>query len=427
MKTEKQQVLLPKGTIVPNHIAVVLDGNGRWARARGLTPARGHEVAAKRLKAVIDASRDLGVHTLTLWGFSTENWKRSPQEVRHILNLVRTTLVKYLGDAEKEGVRFIHLGRKDRLPKELIKWIEKAEKETKNNNKYVLNVALDYGGRDELIRAVQRIVDDRIPSEKIDEELISTYLDTSDQPYPNPDLFIRPSGEQRTSGLLPWQMVYSEFYFEESHLPDVTPEKLRDAIIDFSRRRRRFGAKDKIKHFTFKPELAAKLELNWWRLENIPEGTSFRDYSIQHLREQFGLSKELAGKAAKYMLEAIVDGKKNKWNKSLKSMGKFYELIKDEIKLAFEPSLAASLQVKFWKDINDKDTAASAGEVEETARNLYAEVYRISLFQAAKLAHLRVLANVEKNMAERGMGDHHWNRAEDYLEKFYSALKERVA
>lgn len=418
---------LPKDTVVPNHIAVVLDGNGRWARSHDLPATKGHEVAAKNLRNIIVASRDMGVHTLTLWGFSTENWKRSPKEVNKILSLVKLYLRKELETGKKEGVRFHHLGRKDRLPKDLLEWLKKAEGETKNNKKYILNLALDYGGRDEITRAVKKIVADKISPQEIDEDLISSYLDTAGQPYPDPDLFIRPSGEQRTSGLLPWQMVYSEFYFEEVHLPDLTPEKLRAAILDFSRRRRRFGAKDRITHFKFKPEVVAKLELNWWRLRKIPEGTRFGDYAMEHLKEQFGLSKSLAKEAGIFMAQALLQGNERKWEKAKISLKKFYKLIKGELKLAFEPSFAASMEVKLWQNMEDKESISQAVEVEEMAKEFYAEVYRISLFQAAKAAHLRVLANVERNLAERGMGDEHWDKAEDYLEKFYSALKERVA
>jgi hypothetical protein len=319
------------------------------------------------------------------------------------------------------------MGRRDRLPKDLLEWIKKTEEETKDNTKHLLNVALDYGGRDEIIRAVKKIVDDKVPYDRINEELFASYLDTSGQPYPYPDLFIRTSGEQRTSGFLPWQMVYSEFYFEEDHLPDMTPEKLRTAILDYSRRRRRFGAKDKMAHLKFRPEVTARLEIGWWRLQNIPQGTRFRDYAVKHIKEQYGLSKTLATQAAKYMIEAVVEGKDKKWEKSMVSAKKFYELIRNEIKLAFEPSLAASLQVKLWRGINGKDKVEVADGVEDTARHLYAEVYRISVFQATKAAHLRVLANIERNLAEKGYGEYHWDRAEDYLEKFYRALKERVA
>jgi undecaprenyl diphosphate synthase len=425
--SKKRNTLLPKGTIIPNHIAVVLDGNGRWARSRGLPATKGHEEGAKAVRKIMDSAHDFGVHTLTLWGWSTENWKRPPKEANKILGLVKTYLRRELKNAKKEGVRFCHLGRKDRLPRDLLLWIRKVERETKKNSNYIVNLALDYGGRDEILRAVKRIVKDNIPADKIDESLFDSYLDTADQPYPYPDLFIRTSGEQRTSGFLPWQTVYSEFYFEQDHLPDMTSEKLKEAILDYSRRRRRFGAKDRITHFKFRPEIVAKLELNWWRLRNIPQGTRLRDYTVMHIKEQYGLSKKLAMEAAKHMVDGIVEGEAKKWKKSAQAMKKFYRLIKDEIKLAFEPSLAALLQIKLWRETSEKSKVEITANAEDTARKLYSEIYRISLFQAAKLAHLRVLAKVERNLAERGLGEHHWDRAEDYLHKFYAALKERVA
>lgn len=424
---KKVKNTLPKGTKVPDHIALILDGNRRWARARGLPTLRGHKAGFEAGRAVAQAARDFGVHTFTVWGFSTENWNRSQKELNYLMKLF-TKFIKEVGkEAPKEYIRFVHLGRKDRLPNKLIKLISDVEHVTKHYTKHVLNVALDYGGRDEILRAVKKIVEDKIPVNKINENLFSSYLDTSNQPYPYPDLFIRTSGEQRTSGLLPWQMVYSEYYWEHDHLPDMSAEKLKEAIIDYSCRRRRFGGNDKEDHFKFKPQVTAELELGWWRLGNIPEGTGFRDYAIGHIKEQYGLSKSLATQAAKYMIQAIIEGRENKWNKSMKAAKRFYQLIRDEIKLAFEPSLAASLQVKLWRDTNGKNQVEVGDNAEETARRLYAEVYRISVFQAAKLAHLRVLATIERNKAERGYGEHHWVKAEDYLEKFYRALKERVA
>jgi len=425
MKNTKQD--LPKGTVVPNHVALVMDGNRRWARAKGFSPTKGHEASAKSLKETIRASREFGIHTLTLWGFSTENWDRSPREVSKILSIGKKSIQESRKEAKEYGIRFIHLGRKDRLPKSLMDLIKKTEEETKNYKNHILNMALDYGGRDEIIRATKKIVKDKIPARKINEKLISSYLDTADQPYPNPDLFIRTSGEQRTSGFLPWQSVYSEFYWERDHLPDFTVEKLKNAVLDYSRRRKRFGGDDKENHFTFKPEMAAKLELAWWRLRNIPEGTRFRDYAIEHIKEQYGMSKKLTKEAAILMTEAMKERNKKKWSKAKKPLKEFYTLIKDEMKLAFEPSIVASMEVKLWKDIDGAENIQGAGDVENTAKELYAEVYRISIFQATKLAHLRVLAGIERNLAEKGMGDHHWEKAEDYLEKYYYALKERVA
>jgi undecaprenyl diphosphate synthase len=401
---------LPKGTVIPDHIALILDGNRRWARARGLKSWEGHRAGYEAVRKLARASRKLGVHTFTIWSFSTENWDRPKKEIDEILKLLRRGLEEFRKEAHEEKVRLVHLGRKDRFPRDIALQLERLEKETKNYNN-VLNLALDYGGRDEIIRATKKIIADKIPAEKVDEKLFESYLDTHGQPYPYPDLFIRTSGEQRTSGLLPWQMAYSEFYFEPEHLPDFTPEKLRDIILDYSRRRRRFGGNDTVKHFEFNPEVTAKLELAWWRLGNIPEGMRFRDYAIKHLKEQFGLSTKLASQAARLLIEAILEEKKSKYDRAVLKMKKFYDLVKGEVKLAFEPRLVAYLEVKMHRE---------KGENEETTREYLAETYRISLFQAAKAAHLRVLASVEKN---RG----NWVKAEDYLQKYYRALKERVA
>ncbi len=419
---------LSKGTQIPDHVVIIPDGDRRWARAKGMTAIEGHKAGYLALKKLVSASRNLGIHTLTLWGFSTENWDRSLEERENIMNLARRMVKDFMDEGLKEGVRFVHLGRKDRLPSDLVKMIAKAEEESKNNIKHVLNVGLDYGGRDEIVRAVQKIIQDKIPAGKVDENLFASYLDTAGQPYPYPDLFIRTSGEQRTSGLLPWQMAYTEYYWEEGHLPDFTPAKLKEAILDYSRRRRRFGGNDAVEHLSFDPEVVAKLELAWWRLSKIPAGTRLRDYAMKHLKEQYGLSKSLAKEAAKYMLEAAIEeGNGRNWEKAKGKLKKFYRVIKDELKLAFEPSIVASLEVKLRQGLEDKDSIETAGELEDTARSLYAETYRISLLQAAKLGHLRIMAAVERNLAEAGMGEKHWIRAQDYLERFYRALKERVA
>ena len=416
-----QKISLPAGTKVPDHIAIVLDGNRRWARSRGFSPSEGHRAGFKAVQSITKAARHWGVHTLTAWALSTENWQERPKgEYQVIMALARQALALIEKDAKKDGIRFVHLGRKDRLPGDIIKKITELEEKTRDYKSHVFNLALDYGGYDEIVRAVKKIVSEGVPSDKIDEKLFESYLDTADQPYPYPDLFIRTSGEQRTSGFLPWQMAYSEYYFESDHLPDFTPEKLRDAIFDYSRRRRRFGGNDAdaMKHFTFDPEIVARLELSWWRLSKIPAGTRLRDYAMDHLRKQFGLSKNLALQASKLLLGAIVNENGKQWDEAKRKLKKFYKLIKGELKLAFEPEVAASLEIQMRK---------TKGESEEIARQHLAEVYRISLFQAAKAAHLRVLAAIERNLAERGLGDQHWAKAEDYLQKFYRALKERVA
>ena len=405
-------ISLPKGTVIPNHIAMILDGNRRWARARGLKPWEGHYNGYLAVEKLAKAVRDLGVHTFTVWAWSTENWERPQKEIDAIMDLFRKALKTKEKEFHEEKVALVHLGRKDRLPEDIRESLVRIEAETKKYSKnHIYNLAVDYGGRSEIVRACQKAINSEIKSENLDEKSFEKFLDTYGQPYPNPDLFIRTSGEQRTSGLLPWQLVYAEYYFADTHLPDFTPERLREAILDFSRRRRRFGGNDSVEHFAFDPHLVANLELKWWRLGKIPEGVSFMEYSIEHLRKQYGLSKELAKKAAKFTLEALLYQEKEKWDKAKISLKKFYKLIKGELKLAFEPEIVASLEVEMRKQ---------KGESEELTKEHLAEVYRISLFQAAKAAHLRVLANVAKNKGN-------WGEAEDYLEKYYKALKERVA
>ena len=422
------KISLPKDAVLPNHIAMVLDGNRRWARARGLEPWKGHYYGYKAVNALAHATRKLGIHTFTVWAFSTENWERPKREIDEIMDLFRRGLRETEKDFHKEHVALVHLGRKDRLPVDLQNEFKRIEAETaKYASEHIFNMAIDYGGRDEIVRAVQKIIKDKVPAEEVNEKSFEKYLDTYGQPYPNPDLFIRTSGEQRTSGLLPWQMVYSEFYFEAEHLPDFSPDKLKVALLDYSRRRRRFGGNDAVEHMTFNPELSAKLELSWWRLRKIPEGMRLRDYAVRHLKEQFGLSTKLALQAARLLVEAMVEEKDSKFDRSILKMKKFYQVIKDEVKLAFEPEIVASLEVKMNRELGGKSNVGEAFEAEQTAKELYAEVYRISLFQAAKAAHLRVLAAVERNLAEAGMGEAHWAKAEDYLQKYYRALKERVA
>lgn len=396
--------------MVPNHIAIILDGNRRWARARGLHPWEGHRRGFDAAKRVAKASRDLGVNTITLWGFSTENWDRSKEEIDQIMKLLKRFVDEFQKEAKRDQVRLVHLGRKDRLPQPLVDALSRLEEVTREYKKHVLNIALDYGGKDEIIRATKKIIEDGVSSDKVDEKLFSSYLDTGNQPYPYVDLFIRPSGEQRTSGLLPWQMSYAEIYWEEDNLPDMTGEKLKEAILDYSRRRRRYGGDDNVEHLKFRPEIAAKFELAWWRLQKIPEGMKFREYAIKHLQEVYGLSKSFAGDAARLMMEAILEGEDQKWHKATLKLKKFYKLIKDEVKLAFEPSIVASLEIKSWKNRKDVDAAT----------DLVAETYRISEFQAKKAAHLKVLAEEQKEIGN-------WELAKEYLTQYYKALKDRVA
>ncbi len=407
-----EKIKLPKGTIVPNHVVLIPDGDRRWARNRGLTASEGHLAGMENMVKLAKTCRDWGVHTVSAWGLSTENWHERPkQEVEVLTWGIAHYLEQYLPDMMKDGVRIVHLGRKDRLPKFLLDKIAEVEKKTFNNNKHVYNIGLDYNGWDEMVRATQKIVAEGIKPEKIDRKTIDKHMDTFNQPYPYIDLYIRTSGEQRTSGFMMWQADYAEYYWENTYFPDFTPIKLREAILDFSRRRRRFGGNDAMEHFTFDPKIVASLELKWWRLGKIPEGTKLREYAMDHIKKQFGLSTKLATEAAKYLVEGIVYEEAAKLTKAKSSFKKFYKLLKGELKLAFEPEIVASLEVELSKD---------KGENEELTKEHLAEVYRISLFQAAKAAHLRVLANVARNRGD-------WALASDYLHKYYSALKERVA
>lgn len=424
--TTKNVLKLPPDTQVPNHVALIPDGNRRWARARGVHTLKGHKAGFERAVELARSAREMGIHTVTLWGFSSENWDRSPSEVGYLMKLYVKLINDYLNESIKDNVRLIHLGRKDRIPGFLLRKITEAEEKTSHNTKYIVNLAIDYGGHDELIRAVKKVISDGVPAEKVDKALIESYLDTKNQPYPYVDLLIRSSGEQRTSGLLLWQMEYAEMYWEEGHFPDFTPDKLYNAILDYSRRRRRFGGNDNLSHFQFKPKLTAALEVSWWRLAHIPSGMKFREYAAKHLTEQWGLSRSLATDGAKLMVEAFMDGESQKWKLALEKLGRFYSIVREEVKLAFEPSLAAELQVDLWQKAQNPETV-SITELDTTSRRLVSEVYRISDLQAAKAGHLMSLAMIERRLAKLNESDQHWAKAEDYLEKYYSAIKDRIA
>jgi len=237
----KWDLSLPPDFTVPRHIGIIPDGNRRWARARGLPTLEGHRRGFDAAVEVSQAAFDLGVHTVSVWCFSTENWNRSSEEVAYLMRLYELFLKKQLKNAKDKKIRIVHCGRKDRLPKSLANALSKVENDTKLFDQHLLNICLDYGGRDEIARAVQKIISAKIDSSKITPELIDSFVDTANQPHPHPDLIIRTSGEQRLSGFLSWQNAYSEFYFEKDHFPDFNPAKLINTIIDFNHRSRRFG------------------------------------------------------------------------------------------------------------------------------------------------------------------------------------------
>ncbi|NCP47106.1 di-trans,poly-cis-decaprenylcistransferase [Candidatus Collierbacteria bacterium CG10_big_fil_rev_8_21_14_0_10_43_36] len=222
------------------HIAIMMDGNRRWARARGLNPVKGHQFAANHtIEPLIEKCVDLGIPYVTFWAFSTENWKREEKEVKGILEIFRLAFGTLALRFIKRGAKLNLLGDMSRFPEDISKKSLDMLTRSANNNKITVSFALNYGGRDEIVRAVKKIITDKIPADQITEEVFSSHLDT--EGIPDPDLIIRTGGEQRTSGYLPWQSVYSELYFTPTLFPDFTPDKLMEAIDDFAKRDRRFG------------------------------------------------------------------------------------------------------------------------------------------------------------------------------------------
>ncbi|HSV94915.1 MAG TPA: polyprenyl diphosphate synthase [Spirochaetia bacterium] len=222
------------------HVAIIMDGNRRWAKQHGLDPVKGHEQAAKNaIEPLIEKCAELGIGFVTFWAFSTENWKRDEAELKGLFDVFRFALGSLALRFIQKGARLRILGDINRFPKDIAqKSMEMINKSSKNH-KITVTFALNYGGRDEILRAVKKIVDEKIPSKKIDENLFSNYLDTTG--IPDPDLIIRTGGEQRLSGYLPWQSVYSELFFTPIMFPDFTPDQLTLAINDFLKRDRRFG------------------------------------------------------------------------------------------------------------------------------------------------------------------------------------------
>jgi undecaprenyl diphosphate synthase len=226
---------------VPQHIAIIMDGNGRWAEKHFLPRLAGHQAGTENLREIIKACVEFGVKYLTVYAFSTENWKRSPDEVSGLLKILAESLEKELGELHKQGVQLRHIGRLERLNADLSKKIRKAMELTKNNQRLVLNIAWNYGGRDEIVYAVEQIIKEGIESSQVDEETISQHLFTTN--LPDPDLVIRTSGEMRTSNFLPWQTAYSEWYFTPILWPDFKKPELEKAIQAYNQRERRFGGR----------------------------------------------------------------------------------------------------------------------------------------------------------------------------------------
>ena len=229
----------PKSASCPTHVAIIMDGNGRWARERGLPRLGGHRAGTENIRRVIQAFADYGVKYLTIYAFSTENWSRPPQEVQGLWQLLSQVVRRKLDSLHRNGVRLLHIGRRDRLAPRLLKAIDDAVELTKDNTGITLSVALDYGGRAEILHAVRRMMQDGLKSEEITENTLSGYLYTAS--IPDPDLVIRTAGEMRLSNFLTWQSAYAEYYTTPAYWPDFDQEEIERALRAYSQRERRFG------------------------------------------------------------------------------------------------------------------------------------------------------------------------------------------
>lgn len=232
-----------KKNSMPIHVAIIMDGNGRWAVKRKLPRIAGHRAGVKTLKEAVMTSIELGIKYLTVYAFSSENWQRPQQEIKALMDLFVETLEKELDSLYRNGVKLVLVGRREFIPPRVLKSFEYAEQRTKNNSRLVLNIAFNYGSRQEIITAVKRIYKDlqenRLKLEELEENVFSRFLYTRD--CPDPDLLIRTSGEYRLSNFLMWQIAYTELYFIKTLWPDFNKRHFLKAIYNYQRRNRRFG------------------------------------------------------------------------------------------------------------------------------------------------------------------------------------------
>lgn len=218
---------------------MIMDGNGRWALSRGLPRLAGHKAGTENLRRVIRSTVEFGIKYLTIYAFSTENWGRPPEEVKGLMYILEDVIDRELNELNKEGVQLRHIGRLERLSPTLQEKVLKAINFTKHNDRLILNIAFNYGGRDEIVQAIQRMMKDGVPPEKVTDDLVGQYLYTAG--VPDPDLIIRTSGELRVSNFLIWQAAYSEWYITPTYWPDFDKEEYRHALESFAQRDRRYG------------------------------------------------------------------------------------------------------------------------------------------------------------------------------------------
>jgi undecaprenyl diphosphate synthase len=224
---------------VPYHIGIIMDGNGRWAQQRRLPRVAGHRAGTENIRRVLTSCVEFGIKMLTIYAFSTENWKRPEEEVKGLMSIFARVIDRELDELHQQGVRLRHVGRLEGISDDLKAKVYRAIDLTKNNERIILNVAFNYGGRAEIVDAVRHIIRDSIPADAVTEDLIGHYLYTAD--CPDPELIIRTSGEFRTSNFLLWQAAYSEYYVTTTYWPDFDKEELYKALLAYGQRDRRFG------------------------------------------------------------------------------------------------------------------------------------------------------------------------------------------
>lgn len=231
---------------IPRHVAIIMDGNGRWARRQGLSPNKGHRAGAETVKRMVEACSDYGIRYLTLYAFSTENWSRSKREVGGLMTLLKRFLAERVKDLQKNNIRLNAIGDLKGLPEDVQAAVQKAMHDTAGNSQGTLTLALNYGSRQEIAATARdlsvKVLNGEIKPEDVTPDVITAHLPTAD--LPDPDLIIRTSGELRLSNFLLWQASYSEFWFTDTLWPDFTKEEFAEAIADYSQRKRRFGARD---------------------------------------------------------------------------------------------------------------------------------------------------------------------------------------
>ncbi len=230
---------------LPLHVAITMDGNGRWATLRNHPRTFGHEEGLRTVKKIVKAASDLGIKYMTLYAFSTENWKRAESEVGFLMNLIHNHIIKELNFYTENGIKINHIGDLEKLPVMIQKDIKEAMNKTKDFTGMTVNLAINYGGRDELVRGIKKIVDNKVASEQIDEKLITKYLDMPESP--DVDLLIRSGGEKRLSNFLLWHIPYAEQIYIDTLWPDYTKEEFYNNIEEYQKRNRRFGAEKSAK------------------------------------------------------------------------------------------------------------------------------------------------------------------------------------